>query len=245
MKKTLYLLVAALMLTVLSGCSDVDEEGKETKQVEVAETKETHEETEKPDAVETDEKSEEAGMTENTGMAEKVEPKEMAEEPEEVAQKETVEPAGKSEKAETEDEQLWENENKEKTEQVSKPAEISVAFVADLNEISGEYDTYYADNMQGSPMIAFKTDSKVTAFSINRIEYDYSNNGQEHIFETITYEYGDLNPDKTLAVKMSIPEGIPEYCISYVDTDGIKKSFTVLQSGETGEFFLNEITVEQ
>lgn len=124
-----------------------------------------------------------------------------------------------------------------------KTANIKVVLADELIESSSEYDTFVINDMNGATMLAFCTDVTVTEFCVNSVEYDYSNNGQQHIFETLAYEYGELNPARPLVLKMIIPEGMPQYDISYMDADGTKRSFTVLESGETGEFFLHEINI--
>ena len=150
-------------------------------------------------------------------------------------------------KAETESEkEAVKPEEEEVFEEVvvqNKSADISVEIADELIEGSGEYDMYVVHDMNGAPYLAISTDVTVTDFKVNSLEYDYSNNGQEHIFEVLEYEHGELNPERPLVLKIVIPESRPQYDISYTDTDGTIRSFNILQSGETGEFYLSEITI--
>ncbi len=55
------------------------------------------------------------------------------------------------------------------------------------------------------------------------------------------YHHGDLLPGSGLSVKMSLPETVPFYGISYRDNSGAERIFSVNLSGFDGAVYLTEI----
>jgi len=127
---------------------------------------------------------------------------------------------------------------------VEKPAypENPTVSAVYSNDYTGEYDSYAADYTDYAVDVVFTTDGtvrnfKVLALTLNEITDD----GYMSFFFKDLYTYGELTPDKGLAVKMSLPETIPFYGISYTDGTGAEHVFSVNLSGFDGSVYLAEI----
>ena len=110
------------------------------------------------------------------------------------------------------------------------------------NDYTGEYDSFAADYTDYAVDVVFTTDAtvrnfKVLALTLNEITDD----GEVSFFFEELYTYGELTPDKGLGVKMSLPETIPFYGISYTDGTGADRVFSVNLSGFDGSVQLAEI----
>ena len=110
------------------------------------------------------------------------------------------------------------------------------------NDYTGEYDSFVADDADYAVDVVFTTDAavrnfKVLALTLNEITDD----GEVSFFFEELYTYGELTPDKGLGVKMSLPETIPFYGISYTDGTGADRVFSVNLSGFDGSVQLAEI----
>lgn len=110
------------------------------------------------------------------------------------------------------------------------------------NDYTGEYESFAADYTDYAVDVVFTTDGtvrnfKVLALTLNEITDD---GYMSFLFKDL-YTYGELTPDKGLAVKMSLPETIPFYGISYTDGTGADRVFSVNLSGFDGSVYLAEI----
>ena len=110
------------------------------------------------------------------------------------------------------------------------------------NDYTGECDSFAADDADYAVDVVFTTDAavrnfKVIALTLNEITDD----GYMSFSFKDLYIHGDLTPDKGLAVKMSLPETIPFYGISYTDGTGADRVFSVNLSGFDGSVYLAEI----
>ena len=127
---------------------------------------------------------------------------------------------------------------------VEKPAYPENPTVSAVygKDYTGEYDSFAADYTDYAVDVVFTTDGtvrnfKVIALTLNEITDD----GYMSFFFKDLYTYGDLTPDNGLAVKMSLPETIPFYGISYTDGTGADRVFSVNLSGFDGSVYLAEI----
>ena len=110
------------------------------------------------------------------------------------------------------------------------------------NDYTGEYDSYAADYTDYAVDVVFTTDGTVRNFKVIALTLDeITEDGDMSFFFKDLYTYGDLTPDKGLAVKMSLPETIPFYGISYTDGTGADRVFSVHLSGFDGSVYLAEI----
>ena len=109
-------------------------------------------------------------------------------------------------------------------------------------EYTGAYDEYTADDSEYAAKVVFTTDGAVRDFRVIALTVtDVSEDGNVSFMFDELYTYGDLTPDKGLAVKMSLPETLPFYGISYIDGTGAERIFSVNLSGFDGSVYLAEI----
>ena len=106
----------------------------------------------------------------------------------------------------------------------------------------GERDSYTADDSEYASEVVFLTDGAVRDFRLLGLTLEEITDDGELVFSfEELYVYGELTPEKGLAVRMNIPETIPYYGISYMDGTGAVRVFSVNYSGFDGSVQLAEI----
>ncbi|MBR3997584.1 MAG: hypothetical protein IKI93_04490, partial [Clostridia bacterium] len=127
---------------------------------------------------------------------------------------------------------------------VEKPAYPENPTVSAVygNDYTGEYDSFAADDGDYAVDVVFTTDGTVRNFKVLSLTLnEITDDGYVSFFFEDLYAYGELTPDKGLAIKMSLPETIPFYGISYTDGTGADRVFSVNLSGFDGSVYLAEI----
>ena len=81
------------------------------------------------------------------------------------------------------------------------------------------------------------TDVKVLGLTF----VDADESGVMTFDKEVLHTVDEIGPDFNLAVHLTADGSIPAYGISYADTDGTIKSFSVNMSGEDGSLYLAEI----
>ena len=110
------------------------------------------------------------------------------------------------------------------------------------SDYTGEYDSYSAEEGEYAVDVVFLTDGAVRDFKVIALTVtDVSEEGYISFTFDDLYAYGELVPEKGLSVKMSLPETIPFYGISYTDGTGNTRIFSVNLSGFDGSVYLAEI----
>ena len=123
-----------------------------------------------------------------------------------------------------------------------KNATISVEIASD--ELLGQYSTFEEfsefDESEEQQRIIFTTDTPVKDFKFISVEF-------EEIDQNIVYKPGEelfaakeFSPESPVVVAWTEVGLIPNRGISYVDSDGITRYFTILQSGEDGSVLIDE-----
>jgi len=109
-------------------------------------------------------------------------------------------------------------------------------------DYTGEYDSFAADYTDYAVDVVFTTDGTVRNFKVLALTLkEITEDGSMSFSFKDMYTYGELTPDKGLAVKMSLPETIPFYGISYTDGTDTERVFSVNLSGFDGSVYLTEI----
>jgi len=118
-------------------------------------------------------------------------------------------------------------------------ADKAMLLAVYLEEYTGTYDSFIADSEPYATEVVFFTDRTVTDLKVlSLVEEVISDDGDIHFSSSELYHYGTLTPESGLSVKMSLPEIIPFYGISYTDTDGITRILSVNMSGRDGSVYL-------
>ena len=110
------------------------------------------------------------------------------------------------------------------------------------SDYSGKCDRYSVEEGDYAVDVVFLTDGAVRDFKVISLTVtDVSDDGDVSFAYDDLYLYGELKPDKGFSVKMSLPETIPFYGISYTDGMGNTRIFSVNLSGFDGSVYLAEI----
>ena len=110
------------------------------------------------------------------------------------------------------------------------------------SDYAGEYEAFVADDAEYAVDVVFTTDGAVRDFKVLALEVtEIADDGSMSFFYDELYFHGDLLPGMGLSVKMSLPETIPFYGISYRDNSGAERIFSVNLSGYDGSVYLTEI----
>ena len=110
------------------------------------------------------------------------------------------------------------------------------------NDYTGEHDSFTADDAEYAVDVVFTTDGTVRNFKVISLTLnETTDDGYVSFFFEDLYTHGELTPGKGLAVRMSLPETIPFYGISYIDGTDAGRVFSVNLSGFDGSIQLAEI----
>ena len=121
-----------------------------------------------------------------------------------------------------------------------KPATVTVEQVED---IAGEYGTVFnASTDEYAFYAVFRSDVRITDVKVLGLTFlDADENGNITFDREVLHTVEEIGPDFNLSVHLTADGSIPAYGISYVDTDGTEKAFSVNMSGEDGSLYLSEI----
>ncbi len=119
--------------------------------------------------------------------------------------------------------------------ELSEPAIVEAAW---LMETDIEDYTMIENDDEGQPIV-FSTDKDITDFKIHSLTYLSSDEEGNIAFNSEEmYSLDSLTVSSPLALNMLLSEAVPNFGISYVDTDGETKSFLVSTSGMDGSIML-------
>lgn len=126
-------------------------------------------------------------------------------------------------------------------EEVKKgPAEFKARYADEVNDVFLRSREFTADSSEYAVRILFSTDRPVRDFKLYNLELDPDS--EEVAFKAAEfYTLDDMVPDESVVITMTFAGDIPNYGVSYVDTDGTEKIFSISQSGEDGSIVLDEI----
>ena len=120
-------------------------------------------------------------------------------------------------------------------------AQVCALWAEDgLGDYAG-YDKFIADSYDSQARVLFTTDKSVKDFNILALTMEsVDDDGKVTFSEKSVYNMDTLKQERPLVVKMTLEGTIPNYGISYTDTDGSTKRFTVEISGKDGSILLSE-----
>ncbi len=142
--------------------------------------------------------------------------------------------------AETSSEEASEEVSSEST---SDPVKTATLTVEQVDDIAGEFGAVFNASAEEYAFYAvFRSDVKITDVKVLGLTFvDADENGNVTFDREVLYAVDEIGPDFNLAVHLTAEGSIPAYGISYIDTDGIEKAFSVNMSGEDGLLYLSEI----
>lgn len=130
--------------------------------------------------------------------------------------------------------------DEEKNVSETKNATLTVEQVED---IAGEYGTVFNASADEYAFYAvFRSDVRITDVKVLDLTFlDADENGNITFDREVLHTVEEIGPDFNLAVHLTADGSIPAFGISYVDTDGTEKAFSVNMSGEDGSLYLSAI----
>ena len=135
------------------------------------------------------------------------------------------------------------DETTETPEEVTAETKNASVTVEQVEDIAGEYGTVFnASTDEYAFYAVFRTDVKITDVKVLGLTFvDADESGVMTFDKEVLHTVDEIGPDFNLAVHLTADGSIPAYGISYADTDGTIKSFSVNMSGEDGSLYLAEI----
>ena len=104
-----------------------------------------------------------------------------------------------------------------------------------------KYDEFTADSYESQAKVLFTTDKSVKDFNILALTLEnVDDDGKVAFSEQSVYNMDTLKPERPLMVNMTLEGTIPNYGISYTDTDGSTRKYAVEISGKDGALILRE-----
>lgn len=121
------------------------------------------------------------------------------------------------------------------------PAVVDAKWAEDEIENYNEYDEFTADTYEYQSKVLFTADRSVKNFNVLALTMeDVDDDGNVTFSEKSIHTLATLKPERPLMVRMTFEGTIPNYGISYTDTDGSTKRFAVQISGKDGSIILSE-----
>ncbi len=135
------------------------------------------------------------------------------------------------------------DETTETPEEVTAETKNASVTVEQVEDIAGEYGTVFnASTDEYAFYAVFRTDVKITDVKVLGLTFvDADESGAITFDKEVLHTVDEIGPDFNLAVHLTVDGSIPAYGISYADTDGTIKSFSVNMNGEDGSLYLAEI----
>ncbi|MBR3768213.1 MAG: hypothetical protein IKL10_08275 [Clostridia bacterium] len=135
------------------------------------------------------------------------------------------------------------DETTEMLEEVTAETKIATVTVEQVEDITGEYGTVFNASAEEYAFYAvFRTDVKITDVKVLGLTFvDADESGVITFDKEVLHTVDEISPKFNLAVHITADGSIPAYGISYVDTDGTTKNFSINMSGEDGSLYLSEI----
>ena len=135
------------------------------------------------------------------------------------------------------------DETTEIPEEVTAETKNASVTVEQVEDIAGEPGTVFnASTDEYAFYAVFRSDVRITDVKVLGLTFlDADENGNITFDREVLHTVEEIGPDFNLSVQLTADGTIPAYGISYVDTDGTQKSFSVNMSGEDGSLYLSEI----
>ena len=118
---------------------------------------------------------------------------------------------------------------------------VTAVFASDVEGELPPYDEFIADTDEYQEKVVFMTQSTVKEFQVLSLSLeDVDENGKITFSTEKLYGLAELTPERPLMAGMTFYGTIPNYGISYVDGNGVTRSFSVGISGMDGSLLLEE-----
>ena len=127
--------------------------------------------------------------------------------------------------------------------EASVEVKLATVTVEQVEDIAGEPGTVFnASTDEYAFYAVFRSDVRITDVKVLGLTFlDADENGNITFDREVLHTVEEIGPDFNLAVHLTADGSIPAYGISYVDTDGTEKAFSVNMSGEDSSLYLSAI----
>ncbi len=114
-------------------------------------------------------------------------------------------------------------------------AVLSISYAPqELMADRNAYDYYIIYDGDYCVDVKIETNVTVRDFQVNTLIADASGDQITFSIEHVLYEQAKLSPDRPFVTTLVFEGSMPEFGISYTDTNGARRSFYLAQSGEDG-----------
>lgn len=152
----------------------------------------------------------------------------------------TIQTTDENVSAEVTSEEVFSEEATVQTDAL-EPAVLTVEQADDISGI-GFGKVFNASTDEYAFYAVFRTDAEITDVKVLGLTFvDAADDGTITFDKEELYTLGKLEPENVFCVNLTAEGAIPAYGISYTDTDGTTKAFSVNMSGEDGSLYLSEI----
>ncbi|MCF0150516.1 MAG: hypothetical protein HUJ80_03805 [Firmicutes bacterium] len=122
-----------------------------------------------------------------------------------------------------------------------EPANAVIGFAEDILQSYPEFIEYAIDTGEFSCDVVFAADADLSNVAVLGLTYRDTDASGRILFDTEElYTESALSAGKALLLHLTFIGDIPNYGISYTDTDGSLRRFAIGESGFDGSLFLEE-----
>ena len=111
--------------------------------------------------------------------------------------------------------------------------------VMEITEFTDEYDIFIRNDDEYSRYVVFSANTAVKDFEFYTIAIPVSDTIEYHKEKPVLH-YDNLSEEKSLVIRMNMPETLPWYGISYTDENGETVNFAIHMSGFDGSVILEK-----
>lgn len=120
-----------------------------------------------------------------------------------------------------------------------EPVYVSYADESSLSDC----EQYILDDNDYSSWVSFYANMQVQHFYVMEMyDMEFNDDGTFNYFTEEKVEYDILNQGTEVAVKMNLPETLPQYSFSYYEADGTYHCYALFLSGEDGSVSLMDLS---
>ena len=121
-------------------------------------------------------------------------------------------------------------------------AQTGAAFVKDVSSLSGGFEMVNANNDEYSVNVIFSPKEKLYDFAVLQLSLlSVSDDGVPSFDRKVVHQVSELTSAKPLVVRLTFMGSIPNYGVSYRDSDGKTHFCTLSESGFDGSLEVSEI----
>lgn len=127
------------------------------------------------------------------------------------------------------------------TAKTANSARITAQYLKDAQGDYSNAERLEADNSEYAVEVLITADSTVTDFKLLSLSLN-ENSDSVQFSQKVISSFESIGPGSPVVLLVSFPGSVPQYGISYTDTNGKTVEYSLSQSGEDGSIVLSEIS---